>query len=361
MKKILTIIAIFVSVALNAQTIENPKMFENVSVTAYGGLITTSHFGGKPMFWDGLSNVVNGICSFSGVEVTKYVTPKLGFGLECLAMLGTTGSNSFIDQTNLVGNAKFNLANIFYEYNGMPKNVEVVLVPGIGLGHDYGDVYHDRNYLTYNFGTEVNFNLGNKKEWQLNLKPVVMYNNYNNVLTPLKKNLQLRFQVGITYKFYSQEKKSHNFVLCPYTVTAEEYQAVKKEIKELESREPIVDTVVVEKEIVVEKEKEVFKEVEVSTTVIYFDKGRYNISERELSHLDFFAQNADKNVPIKICGSADSATGNKERNNYLALRRAFEVRDTLVNVYGFDKEKITIDAVADLFETPERSRSVFIE
>lgn len=375
MKKILSIILAFAigSSIANAQTVENSKLFENTSVSVYGGAITTTHFMGEPVFWGGLKNVVKGVRPLAGIEFTKYVTPVVGFSIEGLAMFGTTGSNTFVDQSNVVGNLKFNLTNSANGYKGSPKTVEIVLVPGLGWGHDYGDVYHDRNYLTYNIGAELNINLGEKKAWQINVKPVVMFNNYNNALMPVKGNMQARLQVGVTYKFESKQKKSHNFVLCPYSVRKEDYNGLQRKydivsaqksyldslatanseeinemkvkIAELESREPQV----------------VEKTVELHDVAVYFNKGQYTISERELLHLDFFAQNVDKSTKLNITGSADSATGSNERNAFLAEQRALAVKKALVEKYGFDENNISIDVVKDMFNTSVGSRVAVVE
>lgn len=360
MKKLFVFfVALLFAVSVSAQTVQNSRTFDNVQVTITGGAITTQHTGGKTFFWGGAQNIVNSIRPVAGLEVAKYVTPVVGFGLEGLAMFNTTGANTVVDQSNVVGNLKLNLSNWFGGYPGQPRRVEVVFVPGLGWGHDYGDVYRDRNYLTYNLGAELNINLGKARAWQINIKPVVMWNNYNNVLRPLRQNMQGRIQLGLTYKFSSKKKGSHNFVYCPYTVTASDYTAAKNRIAELEARKPEVDTVTVVKEVLVEKE--VAKEIVLNTVTVYFDKGKYTISDREMSHLDFYAQNADKNVNIRIIGSADSATGSAKRNAYLAEQRALAVRKVLVEKYGFDESKILIDTVADVFDVASRSRVAVVE
>ena len=364
---------LFFGTASAQQAIQTSRTFENVQITLTGGAITTQHFGGEPFFWKGAENTLNGVRHFAGLEIAKYVVPAVGFGLEGLAMFRTTDTNTAVSQSNVIGNVKLNLSNWFGGYPGKPRRVEVVFVPGIGWGHDYGDIYNDRNYLTYNLGAELNVNLGQARAWQINIKPVVVWNNYNNTLRPLKENMQGRFQVGVTYKFGSRRLGSHNFIYSPFTVTTDDYREIlnkaktyennyqeavqvsqgletenrdlKDKIQELENRKPAVDTV----------------EVTLTNVTVYFDKGKYAISNRELAHLDFYAQNADKNVPIRITGSADSATGSSRRNAYLAKQRALAVKKVLVEKYGFDENKITIDTAADLFDVNTRSRVAVVE
>lgn len=107
--------------------------------------------------------------------------------------------------------------------------------------------------------------------------------------------------------------------------------------------------------------REVFNNVEVYSVTVYFDKGKYTISDRELAHLDFYAQNTDKNLNIKVTGSADWGTGSSKRNFYLAEQRALAVKTVLVEKYGFNPEKIAIEIVPDVFDKPVWSRVAIVE
>jgi len=361
MKKIFSIIIAFVMMITlaNAQTVEYSRLFENTYVTLVGGGITTAHTGGQPFFWDGAGNIVKGVRPFAGLEVGKYVTPVVGFGVEGLAMFNTTGSNTWVDQHNVVGNLKLNLSNWFGGYPGQPRRVEVVFVPGLGWGHDYGNVYNDRNYLTYNVGAELNVNLGKTRAWQINVKPVVMWNNYNNALTPTLANMQARLQFGVTYKFGSKSKKSHNFVLCPYTVTADDYAAANARIAELEAREPEVREVVKEvvKEVIVEKE--VVANPTLST-IITFPIGSAQISKTERAKLGVFAKVIADNEVVNIVGSADTTTGTEARNSVLAAQRADVVRDILINEYNIAPERINLSTEFDTNDEPTASRAAVL-
>lgn len=367
MKRIFSIIiALMMAFTIaSAQTVEQSTFFENTSVTLYGGGITTQHTNGQTFFWGGAENIVKGVRPVAGLELTKYVTPVVGFGIEGLAMFNTTGSNTFVDQSNVVGNLKLNLSNWIGGYPGQPRRVEVVLVPGLGWGHDYGDVYFDRNYLTYNAGVELNVNLGKERAWQINVKPVVMWNNYNNTLRPTVANMQGRLQVGLTYKFGSRTKKSHNFVVCPYTVTASDYDALVsrnkeleynadellKRVQELESHEPEVVT----KEILVE-----VKHQPALQTVLTFPIGSAKLSPVENAKLGVLARVIKSDEKVYLVGSADTSTGSEKRNQELASQRAEAVRDILVQSYGIDAERISISTALDTNDLPEASRAVVI-
>lgn len=367
MKKFFSIlIALVMMVSLaNAQTVEKSTFFENTSITLYGGGITTQHSAaGEPFFWDGAKTVAKGIRPLAGLELTKYVTPVLGLSIEGLALFNTTGSNTWVDQSNVVGNLKLNLSNWFGGYPGQPRRVEVVLVPGLGWGHDYGDVQLGkyRNYMTYNAGAELNINLGKSRAWQINIKPVVMWNNYHRELGFHQANMQGRLQIGLTYKFGSRKKNSHNFVVCPYTVTAGDYdaalanvKALESRVKELEGREPKVVEKVVEKEVIVEKQ--VSSSV---STVLTFPIGSDKLSAVEKAKLDVLAKSIKDGEKVYLVGSADTATGTEQINNSLADSRAVTVKDILMKEYGISADRIITRSELDINSLPEASRAVVI-
>ena len=380
MKKFFSILVAFVMMITlaNAQTVESSRLFENTYVTLSGGTITTAHTGGQPFFWDGAGNIVRGFRPYAGLEVGKYVTPVVGFSVEGLALFNTLGTSTFVDQSNVVGNVKFNLSNWFGGYPGQPRRVEVVLVPGLGWGHDYGlgtglheirpadpelgtDAVYDRNYFTYNVGVELNVNLGKARAWQINVKPAATWNNYESVNVPRRENLQGRLQVGITYKFGSRKKNSHNFVVCPYVVTAQEYDDLLQKYDNLALQKAKVDTVVVEKEVVKEVvvERQVVKEPALAT-VLTFPIGSTKLSKVEHAKLGVFARVVAENEVVNIVGSADSATGSDALNRKLAEGRAQVVRDLLVNEFGLAPERVRVSTQFDTNDVAEASRAAVI-
>ncbi len=363
MKKFFSIlVALVMMITLaNAQTVEHSRLFENTYVTLTGGGITTYQQNGEAFFWSGAENVVKSIRPIAGLEVGKYITPVFGLSLEGLAMFNTTGSNTVVDQHNIIGNMKFNLSNWFGGYKGEPRLFEVVAVPGLGWGHDYGDVQHKfKNYLTYNAGLEMNFNLGKAKAWQINVKPVVMWNNYNREIGHHVQNMQGRIQVGLTYKFGSTKKsgtRSHNFVLCPYSVTQANYDVLQKKYDELANRAPevkeVVRTVVELKEIPVETPKF----ITTGKTFITFEIGSSVLSTTEKAKIEEFVKSMPEGMNINLVGSADTKTGTDKINNKLAAERAEVVKNVLVKEFGVDEKYITTEVGLDVGDKVETSRA----
>lgn len=354
--------------AASAQTTMDSKVYENVQVTVMGGGITTQHLGGQPFFWKGAENVIKGVRPVAGIEIAKYVTPVVGFGVEGFAMFNTTQSPTLVDQSNVVANVKFNMSNWFGGYKGYPRRVEVVLNPGLGWGHDYGDkeYVHDRNYLTYNAEAELNVNLGEKRAWQVTVRPAILWNNYSRAndpqgigsdIQPKLQHMQARLMVGMTYKFGSKRTGSHNFVNCPYSVTAADYAAAKAQIAELLARKPEVVKEEVIKEVVVEKPVIIVK-YSVLPLTVSFPMGSAKLSAAEKEKIAEYIDMIPENAQVDVIGSADTATGSKNRNDFLAKERANVVAKVLQDN---GVEKVNIHTSLDVDDVPARSRVAIIE
>lgn len=386
-------VALFVAMfTMNAQTVEHSKLFDNVSVTVLGGGVTTGQFMDvpTPFFWDGTKAVFHGVRPFMGLEFTKYVTPVVGFSVEGLGFVNTTTSDTFFDESAVLANGKLNLSNWFGGYKGQPRRVEVVAVAGLGWGHDYVNgsaqtwasipaedkalvvgnnpynsnavLFTDKDYVVYNAGAELNFNLGEERAWQISVRPGVMwFNKYTagnfQSLPTWKHDARANVQLGVTYKFGKAGR--HNFVLCPYSVTKADYDALNAKYNELLNCEPEVLAVV--KEIV--KTETVTKEV-VSykgvKTYITFAIGSAALTEVEKEKVGLFAESLDNDTLIQIVGSADSGTGSETRNFALANNRANVVKNVLVNDYGIAANRITVSTKLDVTNNPKTSRCAVI-
>ena len=392
MKKIFSfIIALVMMVTLaSAQTVEKSKWYENTSVTILGGGVTTGQFTDvpTPFFWDGTKAVFSGVKPMMGLEVTKYFTPVVGASIEGLGFIGTTTSDTFFDESVVLGNAKLNVSNLF-GYRGQPRRVEVVAVAGLGWGHDYvngnaqtwssspaegkylvfgnnpynSNTLHftDKNYVVYNAGAELNVNLGKERAWQISVRPgVLWFNKYTagnfQSLPTWKHDAHANVQLGVTYKFGKSGR--HNFVLCPYSVTKADYDALNSKYNELLNREPevykVTKTVTETKEVVKTETK-----VLVGTTVITFPIGSCALSNVERQKVALFAETfKDDDTLIKLVGSADSKTGSENRNFALAQNRANVVKNVLVNDYGINADRITVETELDVLSDAEATRCV---
>ena len=207
-------------------------------------------------------------------------------------------------------------------------------------------------------------NLGKARAWQINVRPGVMwFNKYTKTnyqsLPRFMSDARANVQVGVTYKFGSKRKGgSHNFVLCPYSVTKADYDALKAQYDALAAREPevkeVVKTVTETKEVVKTDTK-----VLVGSTVITFPIGSCKLSDVERQKVELFVKSLDKDSLVQIVGSADSKTGTEHRNFTLAQNRADVVKNVLKEL-GVAEDRITVNTKMDATDNAETSRSAIL-
>ena len=101
--------------------------------------------------------------------------------------------------------------------------------------------------------------------------------------------------------------------------------------------------------------------------VLFFEIGKTELGEKELKHLDFFAQSlltqADKltKLNVTLMGSADSNTGTMARNQMISQARSQYVYDLLTQKYGISPDRLVMKSeVVKATEKPEMSRAVIL-
>ena len=148
-----------------------------------------------------------------------------------------------------------------------------------------------------------------------------------------KNGITPSVNVGVTYHFGGHHKKRHNsYDYVPQRTT---------------------DTMVIHKTDTVYVNKYV-----KSRYVATFDLNSSKLKSIEMNKIKEFMSNVDRDHKITLIGSADSKTGNTQRNETLAIDRANVIKAELIKM-GFDD--ISILTQIDIFENMELSRSVVIE
>ena len=354
MKKFIFMIAVmFASLSLNAQTVEHSKFTDNfyvgVSTGAAGWLHphTINH-----------STFLNSMHSVSGVRVGKYITPIVGFEVDM--EIGMANHDKFVDHTTLGGNLLINLNNTIHKYKGEPDRVEVVPFVGIGWYHTYGTI---TNNIASKFGSQINFNMGKEKKWQINIIPSINYimtdNGFGRATSQPRFDAHratINMQVGVTYKFKNSNGK-HNFTICPYSYTEADYKSLLKEIKDRDSLLRDVresnknlknDLVAKQNEIdkLNAREMTVVENINVNSAV-GFEIGKSDIHYTQkagLLNLIDMVKNSD--TKLVVVGYADAKTGSKARNMRLSELRANAVKKFLVD-NGIKEENVTVDFRGD--------------
>lgn len=350
MKKIISLmLAMFMVIGLaSAQTVEHGKFFHNTYVGINGGVTT-------PMIPAAGTSYFSILNPTFGLELGKNVNQVVGFSLEGQGF--TTTSFNSIEKTNVVGNLKLNLSNWFAGYKGYPRRVEFLIVPGIGWAHDFSPTPKDPNYITYNTGAEINFNLGNNRAWQVNLKPSVVWNCINGQMGWYPKHADIRASAGLTYKFGYKNisgERTHNFTIVNTGVSEDDFNELYEKYNNLLNAPKEVDTVVIEKIVV---DTVVIGAVQNSEVFVSFEKGSSELSINAIALIEQFVCGLPEGCGVKVIGSADSSTGSEKFNKELSLERANTVADTLKQ---FGVKDIDIENTIDINDTPENSRCALI-
>lgn len=362
MKRILMILAAICLFAFtaNAQTVENDGVFSHMYIGINGGVnqTTVSDYSN----WNnGFTEGIKSLTYNAGLELGKDVTPITGFSLQgSVAPIYhnvTNGSGEWkVNRSDVFGNVKFNLMNLFGGYKGYPRRFEIRTVTGIGWNHWYGEEVANPNDLALQGGLEFDFNLGKNRNWYITFTPMVQANEIlkGNEIEYVAKGADLKANIGVAYRL-GRGNCSHNFRIPKPCVSEEDYNALFEKYNELLNAPKDVDTVVIEKVV----EKIVEKVVEKpANTMIMFEKGSSTISQNGMTTIETFANSVKgKGYTIKVVGSADSKTGTKEFNEKLAWERAENVAKELVN-FGVDKS--ATEVIIDFNGANDASRCAIV-
>ena len=351
MKKIFSFLLaafLMISFAANSQTVENNGVFSHMNIGVKGGAAYSSI--------NTLNDFSFNALNYSGaLEIGKDVTPITGFSIEGIATPYFT--NGFgLARTDLFGNVKFNLMNLFGGYKGMPRVFETKLAGGLGWNHNFNS--SNPNDLGMQFGLEFDFNLGRNRNWYITFSPMVQTNNIleSHDIIPVLKKSDLKANVGVAYRL-GRGKGSHNFVIPETSVAESDYNDLYAKYNELLTNKPVVDTVVVEK--VVEVEKTVNMNEKPIKTFVDFEIGSSELSPVAKRTINEFVNQVKgvKNLKVKVIGSADSKTGSTTFNENIAWARANAVASELVS-NGINV--VSTEMAIDIENNAEASRCAVI-
>lgn len=347
-----------ISIAANSQTIKNDGVFSHMYIGLNGGAnqTTVSDYSN----WDnGFNSGLKTLTYNAGLELGKDVTPITGFSLQGnvapIYHNVTNGSGEWnINRSDVFGNVKFNLMNLFGGYKGYPRRVELKTVTGIGWNHWYGEDVVNPNDVALQAGLEFDFNLGKNRNWYITFSPMVQSNEIlrSNEIEYFAKNADLKANIGVAYRL-GCNKGSHNFNICDKVYTEQQYADLYAMYDECMSRPVQVDTVTVDKVV----ENVIEKPTMLSNAIIVFKKGSSELGDAEIHRLDIIMSSFDKNGNYIVCGSADTGTGTQEINDKLSTERANVVKE-LLEKNGFKNVETTTKL--DAFTDAEISRCAII-
>lgn len=386
MKKfILALVAIFATFTMFAQNqtvVEDSKLFDNTSISVYGG--------GLGWINPAVTNsdtFIDGVRGSMGVALGKWITPAVGVeafyetSVNSLPFSNRVSRWTAFDMQNLGLNGQLNLNNLFHGYKGLPDRVEIVPFAGIGWMHGYTNSAgstistpeyslggHAPNFISANFGQAINFNMGKQRAWQINIRPSLSYMiaGEGNRVQFNSDRAYTVLQFGLTYKFghkTSTGAKTHNFTLAYPEAVYLGWLADYKDLKAKYDAKPKEVETIVEKVVEKEVEKLVYVEPTKTAPIPHFVKNLAIVDATSLSLLDELAEEMKSNDNNYILTGYASLEGSEAVNNSLSLKRATAIKNCLID-RGVSANRLTVvgAGATDKFgPTYEANRRVVVE
>ncbi len=306
----------------------------------------------------------------TAINFGKWITPVSGIraGWQGLAnepngaWVGTSREHvafNFIHADYLL-----NISNLFSGYKEtrtwdlIPYFTTGVLITGNGDGDEFKDNFSNLEYSA-GFGIRNEFRLGSRWNFNVDLQwlvgPASQYSNDGMFIN--FPSIIGGFSYNLSKKANFDRHDSITPVIIPLPFTEDDYNALKDKCAALEKENAALKDKIAELEAREPETK--YVEVGVSSATIYFDMGQTIVSDREKAHLEYFANEVDKEKELVVVGSADLGTGSAKRNEYLANKRAEAVKALLENA-GFNNVTVG-DPEYDIFEPAVRSRVAVIK
>ena len=397
MKKIILTLALLMGVfAVQAQSLEQNKFFDNWSVTLKGGAIMP--FQGYA-FWPSTRGIF-------GMEIKKQLTPVFGLGVEGEATINTTSwekepyywgpkSPNIIDHTLAGMFGTVNLSNLFGGYKGKPRAFELEGVIGAGWLHAFhrtesANVYgNDYNSWYTKAGANLNFNFGESRAWTFSLKPAVVWDMNGDIMIPYRHNLPARatwtgeprngksqmnanhaaveLEAGITYHFKGSNGERY-ITFCPYKYSQDDIDALNGQINGLRSQlnglqgdldaanarnAQLQRDLDAAKKAKPEPAKPVDPKAKYMNVLVHFKVNKTNITADQQPNVERVAMylKNNPNATVDIKGYA-STEGPHDNNIRLANGRAEAVKNMLINKYKIDANRINAQGCGetDMFQ-----------
>ena len=384
MKKIILTLALLMGVfAAQAQSLEQNKFFDNISVTLKGGAIMP--FQGYA-FWPSARGVF-------GLEIKKQLTPTFGLGVEGEATINTTSwekepmfwgpkSPNMIDHTLVGMFGTVNLSNLFGGYKGKPRVFEIEGVFGAGWLHafhrmesaDFYGLDYDSWYTKA--GANLNFNFGESRAWTFSLKPAVVWDMNGDIMLGYRYNSRVRnvasphanaskmnaehaaveLEAGITYHFKGSNGERY-ITFCPYKYSQDDIDALNGQINGLRNQlnglNGEIDALKAKNNKLQRDLDDCLKQktptpgpvtdpnAKYLNVLVHFKLNKTNITPDQQANVERVAMYLKNNptATVDIKGYA-SSEGPHDNNIRLANGRAEAVKNMLINKYKIDASRI---------------------
>lgn len=369
MKKIYILATLAVgAMSLSAQTIEQPKFFENWSVGVNGGVATPLKH--NP-FFKAMRPIV-------GVNVEKQVTPTFAVGAESYFGINTSSwdgvrhSSTAFDNSYVGIYGKVDLFNLFGGYQCATRPFTIQAVAGGGWGHEYYTKAEgsDQNFFATKAGLNFDFNVSD--DVTISIQPSIAWNMTGgkwaqSTAAYSASGANFNILAGVSYHFGG---RNFNCVM-PYNQA--EIDALNGEINALRAAVAGSDALAAasaaeaaalaaQLDSCMNRQPQVVKEVSNnlnSVRYVFFRIGSAVITADQQPNVEMIASylkhHPEAKVLIKGYASKD---GNYDFNIKLAQKRAEAVRTALINRYKVASDRIQAEGqgIGEMFKEESWNR-----
>lgn len=350
----------------SAQAVEQPKIYDNISIGVDGGVITPMH--GSAFF--------GSMRGATGINIGKQITPVFGVGVESLFGINTsswkgyTHSSTAFDNSYVGAYASADLFNLFggYRCGRRPFTIEAVL--GAGWGHNYlnSGAGWDYNYFATRAGLNFNFNVTD--HLTIAVKPLVLWN-MNGAFSQSSVGYDINkatfgLLAGVKYTFGDGFE-------CVRPYDQAQVDALNGEINTLRGQldtadasaaalQARADALQAQLDSCQNREPQVVHEVSNkynSVRFVFFRIGSSRITADQMPNVTMIADymNNHPNSKVVIKGYA-SRDGNYDFNLRLAQSRAEAVKEALMQRYRIPASRIVAqgEGIGNMFEEESWNR-----
>ncbi len=348
-----------------AQTMEQPKFFDNMYFGLEGGVTTPLH---GQSFFGSMRGAV-------GLNIGKQITPTFGVGAEGLFGINTSSWNRRIYSTTAFDNSYvgvYGTVDLFNLFGGYPCHVRpftIEVQAGAGWGHYYqnGNVPDD-NFFATKAGLNFNFNVS--EHVTFSVRPSVLYNmsgNFSHGSVGYNvNNASFQLLAGATFRFGSGFE-------CVRPYDAAEVDALNMRINDLRAQSQAnsdaaarwqarANQLAAELDSCRNQTPQVVHEVSNqynSVRFVFFRIGSNAVTADQMPNVtmiaDYMNSHPDSKVVIKGYASRD---GNYDFNVRLAERRAEAVKKILMQRYRIPESRIQAsgEGIGNMFEEESWNR-----
>ena len=301
------------------------------------------------------------ITALYNVGVGKWFSPYIGWRLSFLG--GTLHWDNLQMNSNRFVNANLDFMwDMFNTFGGVNSKRVFSIVPFVGLGGAYtwryrpaaaSEIHRDNGQLKktswtlpVSAGIQLRFRLCKYVDFFAEGRAQFFGDNFNNVAVGEPIDMNISAIGGFTFHIGGSDFKSYN--PCDYT---NYISNLNNQVNDLRGALATTTAALAAAEAqlpcpeVEEVESTTIIEAAPLMATVRFTIDSSRISNEEMVNVYNVAEwmKANPDQKVVICGYADKNTGTAKYNMGLSKRRAEAVRDALVNKYGINPDRLSID------------------